>query len=111
MEIKLPIYEKKEVVKTYTAETYDVMFGTVEDLISVLDLDKFTSGKDEDLIKGVALAIPKTFNFIKPLLKDIFDGLTDDEIKKCKVSDIVKVLVQVVKFSIAQITEGATSKN
>ena len=50
MEIKLPIYEKREVVKTYTAETYDITFGTMEDLVNVLDMDKLTSGKDEDLV-------------------------------------------------------------
>lgn len=111
MEIKLPIYNKKELVKTYTVESYDVTFGTVEDLIGVIDLDNFTSGKDEDLIRGVALALPKVFGLIKPLLKDIFDGLTDDEIKKCRMTDITKALVAVIKFSVAQIMDSATSKN
>ena len=31
MDLKLNIYDKKEITKTYTAETYDLMFGTVED--------------------------------------------------------------------------------
>ena len=39
MELKLNIYNKKEIVKTYTAETYDLMFGTVEDLIDLINLD------------------------------------------------------------------------
>lgn len=111
MEIKLPIYEKREVVKTYTAETYDIMFGTVEDLIGAIDFEKFTSGTDEDLISGVAQAVPAVMGLIKPLLKDIFDGLTDDEIKKCKLSDIVMVVVKVIRFSLAQIKAGATGKN
>lgn len=111
MEIKLPIYEKKQVVKTYRAETYDIMFGTVEDLIGVLDFDKFTSGKDEDLIKGVALAIPKAFGLVKPLLKDIFEGLTDEEIKNCRMSDIIVALAAIIKFSVAQIVQSINSKN
>ena len=111
MEIKLPIYEKKQVVKTYTAETYDIMFGTVEDLINAIDLETFTTGKEEDMIKGVAKAIPAVFGFIKPLLKDIFDGLTDDEIKKTKLSDVARVVVKVIKFSMAQVIVDASSKN
>lgn len=111
MEIKLPIYEKRQVVKTYTAETYDIMFGTVEDLIGVIDVDKFLNGDDKDFVRGIASALPGVFGLIKPLLKDIFDGLTDDEIKCCRLSDIVNVVVKVIKSSIAQIAVDATSKN
>lgn len=111
MEIRLPIYEGKTVVKTYTAETYDIMFGTVEDLINALDFDKMSSGKDEDLIAAIAVAIPKIFRFIKPLLKDIFEGLTDEELKHCKVKDIAIALLNVIKFTIRQISEGDNAKN
>ena len=38
MDLKLNIYEKRKVIKTYTAETYDLMFGTVEDLLDVMDI-------------------------------------------------------------------------
>ena len=111
MEIKLPVYEKREVVKTYTAETYDILFGTVEDLINVLDLESFTTGKDADLVKGVARAIPGAFGMIKPLLKDIFPGLTDEELRNCKAVDIARALVSIIKYSVAQIMSGATEKN
>ena len=40
MDLKLNIYEKRKIVKTYTAETYDLMFGTVEDLLNIIDIDK-----------------------------------------------------------------------
>ena len=48
---------------------------------------------------------------IKPLLKDIFEGLTDEELKKTKVSEISTALVEIVKFSISQITKGTNGKN
>lgn len=111
MEIKLEIYDRRKVVKTYMAESYDIMFGTVEDLISVLDLDKIMSGDDKELVQAVAHAIPKVFNMVKPLLKDIFEGLTDEEIKHARLSDIAKCLLIIVKFSIAQITGETDSKN
>lgn len=111
MELKLNIYEKRKVVKVYTAETYDIMFGTVEDLIDLIDLDKLQTGADVELIKVVGDIVMKGLGIIKPLLKDIFDGLTDDELRCTKTSEIAFVLVEIVKFTIAQIGKGASGKN
>lgn len=111
MELKLNIYNGREVEKTYTAETYDLMFGTVEDLLEVIDLDNLKSGSDVEIIKLVGNVVTKSMDVIKPLLKDIFEGLTDDELRKTKVKEIAEALIEVVKFSIAQIGKGANSKN
>lgn len=111
MVLKLPIYEEKQVVKAYTAETYDIMFGTVEDLIDAVDMEKFMSGNNNDLVEGVAKAIPKIFGMIKPLLKDIFEGLTDEEIKHTKVKDVAKVIVAIVKFAVSQVVTEDKGKN
>lgn len=111
MDLKLNIYEKKKIVKTYTAETYDLMFGTVEDLIDLIDLDQLKNGTDAEIIKLVGKVIINGMGIIKPLLKDIFEGLTDEELKKTKVSEISTALVEIVKFSILQITKGTNGKN
>lgn len=111
MDFKLNIYEKKKVVKTYTAETYDLMFGTVEDLIDLIDLDQLKNGTDAEIIKLVGKVIINGMGIIKPLLKDIFEGLTDEELKNTKVSEISTALVEIVKFSISQITKGTNGKN
>lgn len=111
MDLKLNIYEKKKIVKTYTAETYDLMFGTVEDLIDLIDLDQLKNGTDAEIIKLVGKVIINGMGIIKPLLKDIFEGLTDKELKKTKVSEISTALVEIVKFSISQITKGTNGKN
>lgn len=111
MDLKLNIYEKKKIVKTYTAETYDLMFGTVEDLIDLIDLDQLENGTDAEIIKLVGKVIINGMGIIKPLLKDIFEGLTDEELKKTKVSEISTALVEIVKFSISQITKGTNGKN
>ena len=111
MDLKLNIYEKKKIVKTYTAETYDLMFGTVEDLIDLIDLDQLKNGTDAEIIKLVGKVLINGMGIIKPLLKDIFEGLTDEELKKTKVSEISTALVEIVKFSISQITKGTNGKN
>lgn len=111
MEMKLNIYNKREIEKTYRAETYDLMFGTVEDLIDILDLDKLKTGADQEIIAMVVGAIPKCMGIIKPLLKDVFEGLTDDELKHTKVKEIAACIVEIVKFTIAEINLGANTKN
>ena len=52
--MELNIYEKKKVVKTFSAETYDLMFGTVEDVAEAIDLDSLQSGSDVEIIKWSA---------------------------------------------------------
>lgn len=111
MELKLNIYNKRQVEKTYTAETYDLMFGTVEDLVDIINLDKLQTGSDVEIIKLVGDVVVHGLDIIKPLLKDIFEGLTDDELKHTKVKEIATVLVDVVKFSIGEISKGANEKN
>lgn len=111
MKLKLNVYENKKIVKTCVAESYDLMFGTVEDLVYAIDFDSIKEGNDAELIKAIAKAVPKTFKMIKPLLKDIFEDLTDDDLKHVRVLDIAKVLVNVVKFSFGQISEGVSGKN
>lgn len=112
MELKLNIYNKKNIVKTYTTDTYDIMFGTFEDLINTFDLDHLDIGDDVELIKSVSQIILNNFNgILKPLIKDIFDGLTDEELKYTKISEIGIVLINIVKFTIDQILKGAKGKN
>lgn len=111
MELKLNVYEKREIVKTYTAETYDLMFVTVEDLVELIDLDNLKNGTDAEIVKLAGKVVLNGMDIIKPLLKDIFDGLTDEELKCTKVSEVAGVLVEVTKFTIAQISKGNNSKN
>jgi hypothetical protein len=115
MELKLNIYGKengkKTVVKTYKAETYDIMFGTVEDLINTLNLDGLNTQDNVELVKVATNIVLNGMDVLKPLLKDIFEGLTDDELRNTKVTEIVTVLMETVKFSMAEIGKGVNSKN
>lgn len=111
MELKLNIYEKRKIVKTYTAETYELMFGTVEDLLNLINLDNLKSGSDVELLKIASEVVLKGMGIIKPLLKDVFDGLTDDELRNCKTIEIAQVLVEIIKFTIAEISKGSNGKN
>ena len=95
--LKLNIYDGKKIEKTYVAEEIDIMFGTVEDLLDVIDFDNLNDEKE------VVKVVIKTLNNLKPFLKQIFDGLTDDEIKRTKVKELVPLFVDIVKYSINEL--------
>ena len=104
MKFTLNIYNKKEVVKTYECDSYDLMFGTLEDFLNILDLESMTSDmSDTDFIKLVTVIITKSLGELKPLLMDVFDGLTEKELRQTKVKELIAVMIQIVMYSISEI--------
>ena len=94
--IKLNVYKKenkKEVEKTYSVEGYDLMMGTVEDFIQYVDVDKLDN--DVEILKMVMGCLGQ----IKPLLLDVFDELTEDELKRTKIKEVLACIVDIVKAS------------
>lgn len=105
MEMKLNIYKnQREIKKTYTADTYDVMYGTVEDLLNMIDLDALTGKKgNASVMDAVCNLLNGGREAIKPLLKDIFPGLTDDELRRVKAKELLEVLVCLTGFSMDEL--------
>lgn len=109
--MKLNIYEKRKVVKTYETDVYDLMFGTLEDVAAAVKIDELKTGDDIEIIKLVGRLVASSMGTVKELLKDIFQGISDDEIRNTKVSEIVTVLMDVVKAAVAQIGTLPRAKN
>ena len=108
MELVLNIYDEKTkmIAKQYTAETADIMFGTIEDLIDVIDVDKLNDNME--WAKVIVLAMKK----LKPLLKEVFTGVTDEELKNTKVKELVPLFINIIKFMMSEIKGmGGGSKN
>lgn len=108
MQLTLNIYnpQTKEVAKTYTTETVDIMFGTVEDLIDIIDMEKLDDTKE--LAKVILVAMKK----VKPLLKEVFDGLTDEDLKNTKIKELVPLFMNIVRYAMSEINGlGDGSKN
>lgn len=108
--MKLKIYDKKKVVKTYTADTYDLMWGVVEDVAKAVKLDELKSNDEMEIFKLVMGLVMRSMDTVRDLLKDIFDGLTDEELKNARVKDIAYVLIDVVKYTISELRDF-NSKN
>ena len=100
--MKLNIYNKKQIVKTYTADTYDLMFGTLEDVAEAVHLDDMKTGTDIELLTMTMNFVLHSMDTVKDLVKDIFEGITDEELRNTKVSELADVLLDVVKYTLAQ---------
>ena len=90
--ITLDIYnvlDNTKIEKTYTAEGFKLMLGTVEDFMSIIDIDKL--GDNIELAKMVV----KGYGQIKPLLMDIFPELTADEYRRVSIDGLVSTIGQI----------------
>ena len=85
MKLTLKIYSGKKVEKTYKAETVDFSFGLIEDVLDVLDFEHMESNAD------IGVMIVKASKQLKPFLKEIFDGVTDEEIRHTHIQNLIEV--------------------
>lgn len=100
MELKLNVYNGKEVVKTYTCDTLDCSFGVVEDIIDILNAD--SADFDITDTKKLATIVVKCSKQLKPFLKDLFD-ISDDELRNTHVSEIIEVLKNVFSYATTEL--------
>ena len=105
MELKLNVYKnQREVEKTYTANDYEVMYGTVEDLLDLLDLEALTNNENKDsMLAAASRLLNSRQEVINPLLMDIFDGLTAEELRHVKAREVLEVIVGLAGFSLEQL--------
>jgi hypothetical protein len=80
--------DKNEIEKTYEASTYDIMMGTLEDFIQIIDIDKIDD--NGELVKMVL----KGYALLEPLFADVFPGLTSDEWRRVKLSGLVAAVLE-----------------
>lgn len=113
MKFKLDIYEKKQVVKTYETDAYDLMYGTLDDFLQILDTDLLNEAKsDMDVIKLTGKIVSASVSKLKPLLLDVFEDMTEAELRNTKVKDVIKVIIDIAMYSIHEINGiGGTEKN
>lgn len=109
--MKLNIYKKKTIVKTYEADSYDLTFGTVEDVADAIKLDKLKTGSDKDVLEAIAAFVLTSKDTVKDLMKDIFEDITDEELRHTKVSEQIAVIYEVLMFTVKQLSSFGRGKN
>ena len=94
--LTLNIYNKtgKEIVKTCTATTYDLMFGTVRKLMGLL--------KIEDLENQVELlkVLNDAWEEIVVVLEEVFPEATENDWNYVKVKELIPIIVKIAKATI-----------
>lgn len=107
MELKLNIYENKSgkrvVKKEYIADTLFISFGVIEDILGRIDFQENGDTTEQ--------AIMKSLPFVKPILKEIFVGMTDEEMKNCNAIDLIVVAKQIVQYCIELLYGVSDEKN
>lgn len=92
--MKLNVYKnQKEIEKTYVVDAYDMMYGTVEDIFEILD-------QVGDMRSDAALlnVIQKNRKKLNELLKDVFPELTDEELRRIKLKELVPFFVDLFDY-------------
>lgn len=92
--MKLNIYKnQKEIEKTYEVDSYDLMYGTVEDILQVLD-------EVNDKMSDVELfnVISKNRTKLNDLLLDIFPSMTAEELRNIKLKELVPFFLDLFTY-------------
>ena len=104
--MKLNIYEKKKIVKTYETDAYDLPWGVVTDVTNAINLDNLKNGTEEELYQAVGTLLITSGGMVNEMMKDMFDGLTDEELRKASTPEIIECIIDVVIYTINRITKG-----
>ena len=99
MELVLNIKNGNELIKTYKADTINFSFGIIEDVLDAIDPDNLKNADNFAKI-GVAIKIAKQ---VKPFLKDMFPGLTDDELRSVGYQDIFEIFECEFKYAMNEL--------
>lgn len=111
MELKLNIYnENDEVEKTYTTQTFRIKLGLLNDFINIMNADRLSvvlknvgNSKERDneaLISLVCELMNESKQLVYDLFKQLFKGLTDDELNKCYIDELVAVVKDLTKYAV-----------
>ena len=116
MELKLNIYTTRlcrEVEKTVTAKDFELSTGVCEDLLAAINLDMFEGGfasLSKETQTELAMNIIKNgYPVFRDLIQEIFE-LSDDEIKRVKLSEVAGLVINIVKYSITQLSNSLGTK-
>lgn len=116
MELKLNIYTTRlcrEIERTVTAKDFELSTGVCEDVLQAINIDMFEGGlaslskeSQQELVLGI---VKNGYPIFRDLIQEIFE-LTDDEVKRIKLSDIVTIMIQIVTYSFKQLAGSLGTK-
>lgn len=92
--MKLNIYKNQnEIEKTYEVDAYDIMYGTVEDILGVLD-ELGDKPSNDAIFKAITANRDKLNN----LILDIFPEMDSEELRKIKLKEMIPFFLELFKY-------------
>lgn len=112
MELKLNIYNHGKVAKTYTVNDFTLTTGLCEDVLKLIDFEKFVGAKltQEQMGFEVFKIVAHSFDKIRPFFLDMFEGMTEEEFRKTSAKELAQVVIGIVNYSINELN-GITGSN
>lgn len=103
--MKLNVYKnQKEIEKTYEVDTYDLMYGTVEDILGIFDeLEDYSNNME------IFKVVQKNRTKLNDLLMDVFPGITEEELRHIKLKELVPLFLEL--FAYVKNSFGGSEKN
>ncbi|MCR5652231.1 MAG: hypothetical protein K6F88_00355 [Ruminococcus sp.] len=110
--MKLNIYDKKKIVKTFETDEYKLKWGVLSDLIDAIEIDDFNTVTEDDLANLFINIAPLAKDKIEYILLDMFEDITLDDIREAAVDDMAICLSDAVKYVFKQVKKNVKkSKN
>lgn len=110
MELKLNVYDDNDVVvKTYVTQSFRIKLGLLKDFANLLDentikmLLKGASEDSESVINTFSNLLSNAKDLVYNLLKQLFKGLTDEELDNCYIDDLLSVVKGLTVFTVKSI--------
>lgn len=105
--IKLNVYDENDnIIKTVEAQFVELRFGTIRGLMELLNVENIDD--TGELLKTVYQAWDK----LTSIMNKMFPDLNEDDWDNLKLSEVVPVLLQILRTSFVQILSIPTeSKN
>lgn len=90
----------------FTAESIDISFGVLEDILEALDFDNLKDSRQ------VGIAFLKASKQLKPFLKELFPEATDEDIRSAKSSNLIEIFKGLYIYATEELGKvGEATKN
>lgn len=99
--MKLNIYDNtmQTIIKTYEIENIRLPFGVMEDLLKLLKIDELSEISEDQMLKLALNVIRDGIGTIKDLLKILFVGVTDDELRYVDTFELAGLMIEIVRYA------------
>lgn len=107
MELKLNVYDEEDnVIKTVKSEAMELRFGSIRSLMKLLNID------DINDTAQLLSAVYGAWEQLTKILNGCFPDMEDEDWDNVKISELIPVVMNILKFSFSQmLTIPTDSKN